>query len=380
MREAWRFGDSGESMDQHLKQRPNHYQTLGLKPGARSDEIERAFARQISPFTPRPFGSVAALSIAYETLRDPHRRRAYDQSIGIQPPPPRTRFVVPVSGTMSFIGSRYTPSRPAGLEQASKPVAPNVEPRAIEPEAVETEAVERPVVEPQAPLRPEPDRVSNFLARSLRLSSREALAEPPATPAPAAFTIEPNAVESGSTSLKPFVLGAVALVATAALFGAWLGSVSIEDGTVDDPPAASASVRAILPPASPGAAAISPAPPLTLTQEGAAVARPTLRSTAPSRRVVPAVREEAASAPEPVAPDLAEAPPTQAEESMPAVAARLPLADATVARTIRRIGYPCGSVASTAAGSGAGVFVVTCTSGHSYRATPINGRYRFKRL
>lgn len=362
-------------MDQHLKQRPNHYQTLGLKPGARSEEIERAFARQMSQFTPRPFGSSTAVSTAYATLRDPARRRAYDQSIGIPPPPPLTRFAVPASGTMGFIGSHYAALRPAGPEQASKPPSPKAEPRPIEPEAVEP-----PQAEPEASSRPQADGASDFLARSRRLSSREPLAVPLARPAPADFTFEADAIESDATSLKPIVLGAVAFVTTAALFGAGLGLVSIEDVPVDSPPASSAAVRSDLPPAGPAASAIAPAPPPVVAQEGAAVVRPTLRSTAPTRRAAPAVREEAASAPEAAAADLAEAPPTQAVESMPAVAARLPLADAAVARTIGRIGYPCGSVASTAAGAGAGVFVVTCTSGHSYRATPINGRYRFKRL
>jgi hypothetical protein len=78
--------------------------------------------------------------------------------------------------------------------------------------------------------------------------------------------------------------------------------------------------------------------------------------------------------------ELAEAPQPVAVEAAASSTARMPLGDAAVARTIRKIGYPCGSVASTAAGSGAGVFVVTCTSGHSYRAAPINGRYRFRRL
>lgn len=380
-------------MDQHLKQRPNHYQTLGLRPGARSEEIERAFARQLSAFTPRPFGSVAAVSIAYETLRDPARRRAYDQSIGIAPPPPLTRFTVPASGTMSFIGSRYTAARLASLERPSKS-PPQVEPRPIEPEAVEPppvepeavepssaepEAVELPPVERETSPRAAADGFSHFLAESLRLSGREPLSQPPATPAPAIFTFEPNAVETDATSLKPVVLGGVAMVAAAALLGAWGGLVSIEDVAADDAPA-SAAVKADLPPPAPPAPATAPVPPLNLAQERAAVHRPTLRSTAPARRTAPAVREEAVSVPEPVTADLAEAPPTQALEAVPAVAARLPLADATVARTIRRIGYPCGSVASTAAGAGAGVFVVTCTSGHSYRAAPVNGRYRFKRL
>jgi hypothetical protein len=59
----------------------------------------------------------------------------------------------------------------------------------------------------------------------------------------------------------------------------------------------------------------------------------------------------------------------------------MPLPKAVIARTIGRIGYPCGQVASTTAVDGAsGAFKVTCTSGHSYRAAPVRGRYRFRRL
>jgi len=52
-----------------------------------------------------------------------------------------------------------------------------------------------------------------------------------------------------------------------------------------------------------------------------------------------------------------------------------------IARTIGRIGYACGQIASTSAVEGeAGIFKVTCTSGHSYRAAPVRGRYHFRRL
>jgi hypothetical protein len=74
----------------------------------------------------------------------------------------------------------------------------------------------------------------------------------------------------------------------------------------------------------------------------------------------------------------------QAGAESPAVetAARMPLPNAVIARTIGRIGYPCGQVASTSAvaGGAPGVFNVTCTSGHSYRASPVRGRYHFRRL
>jgi hypothetical protein len=63
------------------------------------------------------------------------------------------------------------------------------------------------------------------------------------------------------------------------------------------------------------------------------------------------------------------------------VAASLPLSNRVIARTIQRIGYPCGEVASTAALDGApGAFKVTCTSGHAYQARPVRGRYHFRRL
>jgi hypothetical protein len=59
----------------------------------------------------------------------------------------------------------------------------------------------------------------------------------------------------------------------------------------------------------------------------------------------------------------------------------MPLPNAVIARTIHRIGYACGKVASTSAVEGApGVYTVACTSGASYEATPVRGRYRFRRV
>jgi len=82
---------------------------------------------------------------------------------------------------------------------------------------------------------------------------------------------------------------------------------------------------------------------------------------------------------------VAAAPAASADAETPAPAevtpASMPLPSSVVARTIKRIGYACGSVASTSAVEGSpGVFTVTCTSGHSYQATPVKGRYRFRRV
>jgi hypothetical protein len=60
--------------------------------------------------------------------------------------------------------------------------------------------------------------------------------------------------------------------------------------------------------------------------------------------------------------------------------AAMPLPSFVIARTIGRIGYSCGAVSSTTAVEGSrGVFKVTCTSGDTYKATPVNGRYHFRR-
>jgi hypothetical protein len=60
-------------------------------------------------------------------------------------------------------------------------------------------------------------------------------------------------------------------------------------------------------------------------------------------------------------------------------AAALPLSNKTVARTIERIGYSCGTVVSTEDSSSGG-YKVTCSSGQSYEARPVHGRYRFRRV
>jgi len=70
-----------------------------------------------------------------------------------------------------------------------------------------------------------------------------------------------------------------------------------------------------------------------------------------------------------------------APEEAGVAAARMPLPGPVVARTIRRIGYRCDRVASaTAMADGPGAFLVTCSSGDSYRAAPVRGRYHFRRV
>src|SRR5215213_8100059 len=69
-----------------VKSRLTHYDDLGLTPAATPDEIAEAFAKQIRITITSPEEAVEhanRIYIAYETLRDPIRRHAYDAAIGL---------------------------------------------------------------------------------------------------------------------------------------------------------------------------------------------------------------------------------------------------------------------------------------------------------
>ena len=115
---------------------------LGLAPGAGDEEIRAAFARKMSAFRWHPAGSTAQICIAYETLRDPARRRDYDLTLGIIPKsaPRQWGFAVTPQRWAPFIAAPM-----AGVVEAAAPAAePHVEP---EPEA---ESEVRPEVGPVA--------------------------------------------------------------------------------------------------------------------------------------------------------------------------------------------------------------------------------------
>jgi hypothetical protein len=170
------------------------------------------------------------------------------------------------------------------------------------------------------------------------------------------------------------------LVAGVGLLGAWAGSVA-----GDNVAAATAqpqrSVTVALPRAKPVVAASGAAAP-----EAAELRWQTTRAGAADRRIK---RAAAARRPTAFAEQMSEAIQSDqtAEQSSVeapapvAVAAVAPLSNAVIARTIGRIGYACGQVSSTSTVEGApGVFKVTCSSGQSYRAAPVRGRYHFRRI
>ena len=377
--------------------RPNHYELLGLTPKATGDEIAKAFAREMSMFRPHSFGGLAELSIAYETLRDPGRRKAYDKSIGLgaEPKPPA------VQPGWQFVGSmRAGPVARPRIDPLHRPA-----PRQPEPQ---------PAPEPQVD-----ERVAAIVA-SLRELAKPAVDAPPPDPSAAAQpklrAEQPRPPEPEVDDVDPVIeqilavghaekerlrsedrsiewkrpaVAATALVLGVGLLGAWAG---LEAGNEVEAEQAGKAVTLAVPQAkaAPATTASEPDPSpelsfvaarperrtrVTVARSRIERARPALQATAPDDRladVAQALQSESGEAT--VEPAVAEAAPVAATP------AKMPLPNATIARTIGRIGYPCGQVASTTEGDAPGVFTVTCTSGHSYRAAPVRGRYHFRRL
>jgi hypothetical protein len=352
-------------MGSSVTTRPNHYEVLGLKPTASDKEIAAAFAREIG--RPRAFGGLTQLSIAYEVLRDPAKRRAYDDSIGVKPEPlPRAArpSIVQFSGSAHFIGAAI--AGPGGLRDHGRP--PHLEPLR-EPE-------------PVAPLAAVP-------------SEPEPMVEPEIASANRALPgFEPDRAlgySDGQIQWKRPVVILGTLVGTAGLIGAWVGSVAGSDAQADP---AERAVTVALPKAKQAprmeqaaatewvAAEVQPERSRTNSAavrriRSAPVQQPRALSAQELEELAPVEIARPANAfVEQATAQVAEVAPVQA------AAADMPLSNATIARTIHRIGYSCGQVASTSAveGGAPGVFTVTCSSGATYRASPVRGRYRFKRV
>jgi len=337
-----------------VKTRPNHYEVLGLTPTASSDEIARAFAMEISIFRPHGFGGIAEVTVAYETLRNPARRRAYDSALGLnakREPEPAHLLSSSGVGGASFLG------RPGPFAEPAEPPAKS-ETTPFIAAALRELASPEPLRKTAEAATPQPQPQPRFEA----LSTSE----------------DPDLGEEGSTPWKRIGIAAGGVALAVGILGAWAGWMT-GNGAVPQPDRAAKvalpppTTFAVGDPAQAGAA-------LPVEQPRAArPKRPTL-AAAPPERHRPASRlasldEQLA---EPVAAP-ADAPATEAAPVTTA-AASLPLSNGVIARTIARIGYPCGEVASTSAGASPGVFTVTCTSGHSYQAAPVRGRYHFRRL
>jgi hypothetical protein len=389
-------------MDSTVKLRPNHYEMLGLTPAASGDEIAQAFARELSMLTPRAFGSLAEVTVAYETLRDPSKRKAYDSSIGLNPEPPEPPKPAP------DVPSEWKPflvrasARPAEQPRAD-PVPPPASPEENLRPRPEPRAVSRPESRPaprsspsatallRQPIRPLPRDIQPVLRTKPEDLRRPEPVEEPKVEKPRFFEpegggdrpihrVEPERFyDSGRKPidwrLPAAAAGALALAVGAGAWTGWeAGNDNVPAVTLKVPKANSPSAAADSPPAYAMAE--------TLPEPPARAAAPTARTERIRPPLQIALPEEPQTEVALLEQRQRELETEQAVAQAPTVevaAAKMPLPNAVVARTIGRIGYPCGQVASTAA-MGPGVFKVTCTSGHSYRAAPVNGRYRFRRL
>ena len=328
-----------------VKSRPNYYEMLGLTPSAAGDAIAQAFARATSAFRPHAFGGITELCVAYDTLRDPARRRAYDASLGLAPRP----LIQPVRRSAS-----------AHFMQLPAVTGPSPEPQ------VEQQVASKP---------PEP------------ITQRTVHIDAPIAPQP---VFGEGKVGFGSTEWKRTGIIFGGLAASAVLVGAMAGLWSGSSAAEPDPPQ-----RALSPDQQPE----KPSPTFSeLWSEPTAKAAKAAKAQGNQpRRVASRPRNERTTQGPLLAASEAEAqliqPPQDlatsasadplAPEATPAPAAMasMPLPHKTVARTIDRIGYSCGSVAAVAEVDGAaGVYKVSCTSGQSFQAKPVKGRYRFRRL
>jgi hypothetical protein len=355
-----------------VKPRPSHYETLGLDPTASDEEIARAFARAMR--SPRPMSDVARIGLAYEVLRNAAKRRAYDESLGLRraPQPDRAAARLSVRASAHF-APVTTPDRvkPAAAGGAPGPALPlNAQPEAL-----------------AIPLAPRPER------KPLPEAAAEPLPEPDV---PEFLPVRRTRAQGSSDSegsgidwkYPAFAIGSVFVAV--GLLGAWAGMSAGGDAA-----AAQAATTVALPAARPHPNRVPP--PAVSTRETVEAESPgparlsgvsdrVTRARARHRSIPPADRlsaisqslASAAPANETVARDADKAV-ADAAPSL-AAAAKLPLPDRVVARTIERIGYSCGEVSSTVQGEAPGVYTVTCTSGQSYQAKPVGGRYRFRRV
>lgn len=309
-------------MDSITKVRANHYE--GLQPSASEAEIADAFRSAMSPLRPHRTSDIAAASVAYEALRDPLRRRAYDVSIGLRPekdPAPRTPQGWHSVGSMQ-------------VGPVARPVADRLTPSAGQPAG-------------------------------------------PRQPA-----IMPEFDDAPVQWKRPAVLMTGMFVGVA-LIGAAAGLWAARDAQPDKPEKA----LGIGIPKAEAKPLTQTAPPAAAPVVGSnAKPAPGVKQVTESELVPPhakrAAEDPPATEPEPLRADEAPEIPSeqvaaQAADAPPASSA-LPLSNATIARTLGRIGFSCGQVASTQAVEG-GAFKVSCTSGESFKAVPVHGRYHFRK-
>jgi len=392
---------------------PNHYEVLGLSPTASQEDIARAFARATSLFGIQPVALASRIFEAFEVLRNPAKREAYNRSMGLTtlnglyqwqyklpgrldapskssarpsgrehlPAPPKrqeapgTRDATPKVSDKADVAEVKLPPFVLSLQKLAEPAAPA-------PELMKEGSATNPVAQAHQRIRSKrkaPDSLEPViehilaLGRAERASLRKAQFRAPDWRRPA------------------MALGGVLLGAGILGVGAGLSVASPQDAgseVTETLPAPSRRPVAIT--ASPGPDALIDA--AQVDQPAASPVRPDAHmfqrtpNTPPKGALtaadLPTVESPASLNPEEGQADASEADPlAPTPVVVEQTSARMPLPGNLVARTIGRIGYRCGEVASmTAIEDASGAFKVTCKSGDTYRAAPLRGRYHFRRM
>jgi hypothetical protein len=381
-----------------VKSVSSHYDTLKIRPTASNDEISSAFASQLRVAKLHPeiaISRLAQLSVAYETLRDPIKRWAYDVALGLKsepkiaPPPVRASILGTTLAERLNQVSSGPPARPPQREVERKPEVPDA------------------------------SRVASFIAASLRetvaheenASPSEAAAErasgPLGEPIPELLpdpdNDSPAPLDDRRSMGRLYASLGAGVLAIGILGAAVVLPRQASERHAGGAPKAAPAITIPLPPAagivdSPAATDAVQSPPVAPSHElpsAASIARalqppsPTPEQDEAASSNAEAIAHEASPAEEGNSQDVASPAETASASvneganaaSVPGNGTKLPLPDATVARTIERIGYSCGKVISTSSveGAAAGIYKIVCSSGDSYQATPVHGRYRFRR-
>ena len=169
-------------MNSTVKSRPNHYQVLGLSPAATDDQIKAAFARKMGMLGVHPLAAGAQICAAYEALRDPARRKAYDRSLGIAPEPQPSSWSIAAPRWNNAVGSApavRAGTAPIPAVQVDPQALASVEPRTGSAIAASLRDLAAPGVRepapasrPQAVRRPEPEPSRSLSARGRALARR----------------------------------------------------------------------------------------------------------------------------------------------------------------------------------------------------------------
>jgi len=259
-----------------VRSRPGHYEVLGLNPAASEEEIGQAFANKMSLVAAHAPSAAAQVCMAFETLRDPVRRRDYDRSIGLmRGGPPLRRWTVPSAQL------HWTPFIAAA---------------AIEPPACEA---------PEPHVTAQGESSSSIAASPVvetGSSVRRQIVRPRRRPEGRPVRTE-DSEDRAFAWRRPAAAVGVLLLA-AALIGTVAG-MSVRDG--EEPAQAEPAAPAKLAAPQPHPVAVSVSPPAPVETTKPRTYRHHYRHTRTKRRrhVVPAQPSVAAPAPQPVVHDAA---------------------------------------------------------------------------